>query len=254
VGEDGPRRQAQGPRLSRTPDGGGAGEESRFRLYGRAAGKPLSRRQQDLIDQLLPQLAIPVDSHARTLDPLSLFESKIQKVWLEIGFGGGEHLAGQAGLHPDVGILGVEPYLDGVAKLLTAVEERGLSNVRIHRGDARELAGELTDASLDAVYILFPDPWPKTRHRKRRLVQPAFVAELARLMKPGARLRFATDWGDYADRALGDVLADGRFDWLAERADDWRLPPADHVTTRYQEKRLGDVAPVFLDFVRRPEL
>jgi tRNA (guanine-N7-)-methyltransferase len=108
----------------------------------------------------------------------------------------------------------------------------------------------LSPQSIDRVFILFPDPWPKTRHRKRRLIQPDFVVELARILKPGANLRFATDWADYADRALADILRDGRFDWTAERADDWRKPPADHVTTRYQEKRLGDCAPVFLDFVR----
>jgi tRNA (guanine-N7-)-methyltransferase len=103
---------------------------------------------------------------------------------------------------------------------------------------------------IDRVFILFPDPWPKTRHRKRRIIQPAFVAELARVLKPGGRLRFATDWADYAERALADIVGSPDFIWTAERADDWRLPPADHVTTRYQEKRLGDIAPVFLDFVR----
>ena len=134
--------------------------------------------------------------------------------------------------------------------MLTAIDEQGLSNIRLRRGDARDLVATFADASIDRAFILFPDPWPKTRHRKRRLIQPAFVAELARILKPGAPLRFATDWSDYASRALADILADGRFIWTAERADDWRKPPADHVTTRYQEKRLGDCEPVFLDFVR----
>ncbi len=228
--------------------------QQRHRLYGRAAGKPLSKRQQGLIDDLLPKLAIP-ETGEHALAPLTLFGALnnaegAREVWLEIGFGGGEHLAGQAARNPHVGIVGVEPFIDGVAKLLTAVEEGGLDNVRIRRGDARDLVAQFPDASLDRVFILFPDPWPKTRHRKRRLIQPDFVAELARVMKPGAKLRFATDWADYANRALADVSRDGRFVWQAERADDWRIPPADHVTTRYQEKRLGDCAPVFLDFVR----
>jgi tRNA (guanine-N7-)-methyltransferase len=218
----------------------------KHRLYGRAAGKPLSRTQTARIETLLPKLAIPEGP----LEPLSLFPGA-REAWLEIGFGGGEHLAGQAAVHPQVGIIGVEPFLEGVAKLLSEVEQRSLSNIRIRRGDARDLVAQLAPASIDRSFILFPDPWPKTRHRKRRLIQPEFVAELARVMKPGAPLRFATDWADYADRALADIIRGGLFDWTAERADDWRRPPADHVTTRYQEKKLGDCAPVFLDFVRR---
>ena len=221
-------------------------ERGKRRLYGRAVGKPLSKRQQGLVDTLLPKLAIPEGA----LDPASLFHGK-REVWLEIGFGGGEQLAGQAARHPEAGFLGAEAFLEGVAKLLTQIEEGKLSNIRIRRGDARELIDQLPLASLDRIFVLFPDPWPKARHRKRRLVQPDFVTELARVMKPGARLRFATDWADYANRALADILRDGRFGWTAQRADEWRKPPADHITTRYQEKRLGDCTPVFLDFVRR---
>ncbi len=223
--------------------------EKRHRLYGRAAGKPLSKRQQGLVDDLLPTLAVP-DSGKGALIPVTLFGATVREAWLEIGFGGGEHLSGQAAAHPYVGFIGAEPFVDGVAKLLTAIDEQGLSNVKLRRGDARDLVAQFADASIDRAFILFPDPWPKTRHRKRRLVQLDFVAELARILKPGAKLRFATDWADYANRALADVLRDGRFTWTAERADDWRAAPADHVTTRYQEKRLGDCAPVFLDFVR----
>jgi tRNA (guanine-N7-)-methyltransferase len=221
----------------------------RHRLYGRAAGKPLSKRQQALVDDFLPTLAIP-EANAGALHPVMLFGARAREAWLEIGFGGGEHLAGQAARYPDVGIVGVEPFIDGVAKLLTAVEEGGLTNVKLRRGDARDLVATFADASIDRAFILFPDPWPKTRHRKRRLVQPDFVVELARVLKPGAKLRFATDWADYANRALADISRDGRFTWQADKASDWRVPPADHVTTRYQEKRLGDCEPVFLDFVR----
>ena len=223
--------------------------EQRHRLYGRAAGKPLSKRQQSLVDDLLPTIGIP-ETGKGELFPATLFSAANRGVWLEIGFGGGEHLAGQAALHRDTGILGAEPFVDGVAKLLTMIEEQGLSNIRLRRGDARDLVASFEERSIDRTFILFPDPWPKTRHRKRRLVQPDFVAELARVMKPGAPLRFATDWADYANRALAALIRDGHFEWTATRADDWRQPPADHVTTRYQEKRLGDCAPVFLDFVR----
>jgi tRNA (guanine-N7-)-methyltransferase len=218
----------------------------KHRLYGRAAGKPLSKTQTARVDTLLPKLAIPEGP----LEPLSLFPGA-REAWLEIGFGGGEHLAGQAAAHTDVGIIGIEPFLEGVAKLLSEVEQRQLSNIRIRRGDARDLVAQLASASIDRTFILFPDPWPKTRHRKRRLIQPDFLPDLARVMKPGAKLRFATDWADYASRALADINRSGAFEWTTERANDWRKPPADHITTRYQEKRLGDCEPVFLDFVRR---
>jgi tRNA (guanine-N7-)-methyltransferase len=220
------------------------------RLYGRAVGKPLSPRQQGRIDALLPQLAIP-DGAIGSLSPANLFDGA-REIWLEIGFGGGEHLAGQAALHPEIGFLGAEPFLEGVAKLLAQIEGRQLTNIRIRRGDARELVDQLAPASIDRVFVLFPDPWPKTRHRKRRLIQPDFVASLARVMKAGAGVRFATDWADYASRALADLLRDGRFKWPAACADDWRKPPADHITTRYQEKRLGDCSPVFFDLIHKP--
>ena len=147
--------------------------------------------------------------------------------------------------------MGAEPFLNGVASALRHVDERGLANVRLHAGDARALMAALPDACLDRMIILFPDPWPKARHHKRRLVQDDFVAEAVRLLKPGGRLRFATDWADYADWALRRLTASPHLAWLAETADDWCNPPADHVTTRYEEKRLGDCAPVFLDFTRR---
>jgi len=218
----------------------------RNRLYGRSAGKPLSKTAAGRVETLLPKLAIPEGR----LDLKALFPAA-GEVWLEIGFGGGEHLAGQAAQRADVGFLGAEPFLDGIAKILAEIEERKLSNIRLRRGDARDLVAQLPDQSIARAFILFPDPWPKARHRKRRLVQPDFLAELARVLKPGAGVRFATDWADYANRALADFLRDGGFEWQADRADDWRKPPADHVTTRYQEKRLGDCAPVFFDFVRR---
>jgi tRNA (guanine-N7-)-methyltransferase len=217
--------------------------EPRRRLYGRSGGRPLSALQAARLERLLPELSLPPDL------PFG-FRPEGAAAWLEIGFGGGEHLVAQARAHRAVSFLAAEPFMEGVAKTVSAIEQEGLSNIRFWRGDGRDLADRLDDASIDRVFILFPDPWPKTRHRKRRLIQPAFVETLRRIVKPGGQVRFATDWADYAERALADFLADGGFAWTARTADDWRSSPSDHVRTRYQEKGLGDCAPVFLDFVR----
>ena len=219
-----------------------------LRTFGRIKGRALRAGRAQLMADRLPELTL--DLSGGPLDPHGLMPSA-RALWIEIGFGGGEHLSGQAARHPDVLLLGAEPFVDGQAKLVSQVQAQGLANVRIHPGDARELLAALPDASAGRVFILFPDPWPKTRHHKRRLVQPEFVEELARALKPGGALRFATDWKDYADWALERILRSGLFDWPAGRADDWRRPPADHVTTRYESKGLGDCARIFLDFIRR---
>ena len=216
-----------------------------LRSYGRIKSRPIKPRQAALVETLLPQIRAP----QAPFDPRELMP-QADEVWLEIGFGGGEHMASQAARAPNVLIIGCEPFLNGVASAVRHVDEQGLKNVRIKDGDARELIGHLPDACLNRVFILFPDPWPKARHHKRRIVQPEVLADLARVMKPGGKLRFATDVGGYADWALERVLASPDFKWAAERADDWRVPPADHITTRYEEKRLGDCEPVFFDFER----
>ena len=215
-----------------------------IRSYGRTGGRPLSPRQRTLVEEMLPQLRIPADADALA-EPLALFEPGRQALWLEIGFGGGEHVTAQAARHPAVGYLASEVFVEGLAKCLSDIEERGLTNVRLWDEDARALIDLLPDACLDRVFILFPDPWPKKKHHKRRIIQSDFLDALARVMKPGAHLRFATDVRSYADEALERFLAHGAFDWLAEKADDWRLAPADHVRTRYQTKNLGDIAPVY---------
>ena len=220
----------------------------RRQIWGRRQGpglKPARRRQ---LDERLPQLQIELPAEGR-LDPKSLFDTDKQGLRLEIGFGGGEHLAAQAKAHPLIGFLGVEPFLDGVGKLVGRVDADGLVNVRILTDDARLLLLALPDACLDRIDVLFPDPWPKQRHQKRRIVNRQTVAQMARVLKLGGELRLATDIRDYAQWMLEAALAEPGLAWTAERADDWRLPPEDHVPTRYQAKaeRAGRAA-TFLRF------
>ena len=200
------------------------------------------------MDTLLPAIAVP-DPKAGAVDPRALMPDA-KEVWLEIGFGGGEHMAAQAARRPDALVIGCEPFLNGVASALRHVEEGDLKNVRIHADDARDLVDALPDASVDRVLILFPDPWHKARHNKRRLIQDETAQALARILKPGGRLRFVTDWKDYADWALERLGRTPGLRWLAEEADDWRVAPPDHVVTRYEEKKLGDTPPIFLEFER----
>ena len=185
------------------------------------------------------------------LDPALLFEPGPRAVWLEIGFGGGEHLATLAALHPDVGFLGVEPFINGVAKLLRAVETQSLANVRVLRDDARLLLKALPDASVERAFVLFPDPWPKLRHQKRRIVNPETVADLARVVRPGGELRLATDDPGYARWMLAVMLGERRFAWQAERAADWQERPGDWPGTRYEAKALAaGRRPTYLRFAR----
>ncbi|KJS23841.1 MAG: tRNA (guanine-N7)-methyltransferase [Hyphomonadaceae bacterium BRH_c29] len=214
-----------------------------IRSFGRIGGRALSARQQALVDDLLPKLTVPDGLR----DPKDLFPD-LKETWLEIGFGGGEHMAEQARRHRDVGFIGCEPFIEGMAKALTQVDADGLSNVRLRMEDARPLVNALAPGSLDRVFIMFPDPWPKKKQQKRRLIQPDFLDSLHRACRTGARVRFATDVASYADEALGRFRQHGGYRWLAERADDWRTAPTDHVTTRYETKRLGDCTPVWFDF------
>ena len=219
-----------------------------IRTFGRTGGRPLSPRQQQLIETRLDHWRLPQPA-APDFQPLSLFPSA-RAVWLEIGFGGGEHLVAQAAANPDTGFIGCEPFVEGVAKAIAGIEDNGLANVRLWPDDARLLLDAFAPASIARVFILFPDPWPKRRQQKRRLVQPDVVAGFARVLAPGGRLRFATDVASYADEALLAFLGSDAFEWTAARADDWRCPPADHVTTRYEAKKLGDCAPIWYDFLR----
>lgn len=216
-----------------------------LRSFGRTRGRPLRKSRAALLETVLPVLATP----AGPFDPRRIAPDP-REVWLEIGFGAGEHLAGQAARAPDVLVLGAEPFVNGVASAARLVGDKDLTNVRLHGGDGRDLMAALPAASIDRMFLLFPDPWPKTRHHKRRLVTPAFVAEAARILRPGGEFRFATDWADYADWTLARFLAAPTFSWMAQEAADWRRPPPDHLPTRYELKRLGDCAPVWLRFLR----
>ena len=208
------------------------------RLYGRRRGRPLRQGRQLLQQELLPRLAVTLPEQG-TLEPASLFPASPAAVWLEIGFGGGEHLAEQAERHPGIGFIGSEVFENGIARLVGEVARRDLGNVRILADDARLLLDCLAPASLGRVFILFPDPWPKLRHHKRRLVAPATLDRLAVVMQPGAELRLATDDPGYLVWMLEHVTAHPHFVWLARCAADWRERPADWPATRYEEKALA---------------
>jgi tRNA (guanine-N7-)-methyltransferase len=220
-------------------------------FFGRRKGKPLRPGRARLMQTLLPQIAVP-EGDSR-LDPAGLFARPVSAVWLEIGFGGGEHLAAQAAAHPEIGIVGCEAFLNGVARLLSLIDSTpATETVRILHGDVRALMPRLPDASLDRIFLLFPDPWPKTRHAERRFIGPANLPELSRLLKDGAELRVASDDMTYIRWALRHLIEHPDFAWTAQGPDDWLGRPADWVPTRYEQKALRQGrAPVVLRFVRK---
>lgn len=233
------------------------------RFHGRRHGRRLRPGRQRLMTELLPRLAVPLPPPGALLnpgedaigriDPVALFSGPVRDLWLEIGFGGGEHLAAQAQAHPEIGLIGCEPYINGVAALLGHVERDGIANVRIHPGDARDLLDALPDACIGRVFVLFPDPWPKKRHARRRLVSAETLAALARTMADGAELRLATDDPGYLAWMLEHLLRCPDFRWTARGPGDWRQRPADWPATRYEEKAAGQGRKsVFLRFVRMP--
>jgi tRNA (guanine-N7-)-methyltransferase len=219
-------------------------------FFGRHKGRPLRVHQSELLTTLLPRLAVdlaqPAPSDLRALFP------DAAEVRLEIGFGGGEHLLAQAAAHPSVGFIGCEAFVNGMAKMLAAIEARGISNVRLHFGDAGDLLPWLPDGSLGRVDLLYPDPWPKRRHWKRRFVQDASIAALARILRADGEFRFATDIADYAAWTLLRILRAPQFAWTARRADDWRMPWPGFERTRYEAKALREGrTPCYLVFRRR---
>jgi tRNA (guanine-N7-)-methyltransferase len=220
-------------------------DRNRRKLYGRRKGPKLSERQAGLRRTLLSELAYHPGG-----DPLAQFPNSVREVWLEVGFGAGEHLIWQAEQHPHVGLIGAEPYEMGVAKLLTKLEESSLNTVRLYEGDGRDIIDALPDQSLGRFFLLFPDPWPKTRHHKRRFLQTDMLGQLARVLKPGAELRFGTDDKSYLPYALERLMAHPAFDWLAQGPSDWKTRPADWPPTRYETKAIKG-PPTFLRFARR---
>jgi tRNA (guanine-N7-)-methyltransferase len=216
------------------------GGAQRFQLYGRRKGKALRPHHTKLIAELLPKLAF---------DPERLDAQRPAR--LEIGFGGGEHLAHQAALHPDIAFIGAEPFVNGVAKLLALIEARDLRNISVHAGDARELFAVLPDRSLERIYLLYPDPWPKTRHHRRRLVSQENLRDFRRLLQPGGLFLFASDIDHYVQWTLFETRRAGGFTWLAKEASDWHTPFPEWIETRYEAKarREGRV-PTYLMFRR----
>jgi tRNA (guanine-N7-)-methyltransferase len=237
-------------------------ERQRGMLYGRRKGPSLSARQEHLLENLLPKLTLHIQ---QGLDPRSYFSpppggeaeahsasggGRIDDVWLEIGFGAGEHLHWQATHNPRTGLIGAEPFVNGVAKLLSKIEDEPAPNIRLHMGDARDILAALPDASLGRVFVLFPDPWPKMRHHKRRFIQTQMLDHLARVMNSGAELRFASDDAPLFEYTLERLMAHPQFEWTAAGAKDWKQRTPDWPQTRYEAKQLHGV-PAFLRFVRR---
>ncbi|MDF2366988.1 tRNA (guanosine(46)-N(7))-methyltransferase TrmB [Sneathiella sp.] len=219
-------------------------------LYGRRRGKPLRKGQQRLIDSRLPALTIPLD--ADMLDLPGLFDAPCRTFWLEIGFGSGEHLAWQANANPDIGFIGCEPYINGVATLLGKLEENDAENVRLHNDAAELLIEKLPDASIERSFILFPDPWPKSGHKKRRFVSKENIDTLARVIKPGGELRIGTDHEDYGAWILWHMLQSDKFIWISEKPEDWRERGSDWPPTRYEMKAVEKgLRPVYYRFRRQ---
>jgi tRNA (guanine-N7-)-methyltransferase len=219
-------------------------------FFGRRKGHPLRQRQAALMDTLLPQLKLDLAAPAPA-DLRALFPG-VEEVRLESGFGGGEHLIAEALLHPRSGFIGIEPFVNGMAKALAAIDEHKLQNIRLHHGDATDILAWLPAASLVRFDLLYPDPWPKRRHWKRRFVQDESVAAIARIVRPGGEFRFASDIPDYVAWTLMRLTRSPDFTWTAEQADDWRAAWPGFSGTRYEAKakREGRV-PCYLIFRRK---
>jgi tRNA (guanine-N7-)-methyltransferase len=227
-----------------------AGESRKPRaFFGRRKGHRLRPGQAALLDTLLPRLALDLGAPARDLP--CLFADPVDEVRLEIGFGGGEYLVSEARAHPRVGFIGVEPFVNGMAKVLSVIAAEPLANIRLHHGDATEVLAWLPAGSLTQVDLVYPDPWPKRRHWKRRFVQDGSVAALARVLRPNGEFRFATDIADYAAWTLQHLTRSAHFVWTAERADHWRNAWPGFPGTRYEAKakRAGRM-PCYLIFRR----
>ncbi len=236
--------------VSDHPAMSGAPDQRQGAFFGRRKGHALRPRQAELLATLLPRLALdltrPAPADLRMLFPAA------SEVRLESGFGGGEHLIAEAERQPGTGFIGVEPFVNGMAKALAAIAERGLTNIRLHHGDTTELLAWLPEAGLARFDLLYPDPWHKRRHWKRRFVQDESLARIARLLRPGGEFRFASDISGYVTWTLARALRQAELHWTAETADDWRRPWPEFRGTRYEAKaRREGRTPCYLTFVRR---
>lgn len=219
-------------------------------FFGRRKGHALKPRQAALFETLLPKLAIDLTKPAPA-DLRTLFAG-VDSVRVESGFGGGEHLMTEATAHPNTGFIGIEPFINGMAKALVVIDERKLSNIRLHHGDATDMLAWLPKSSLARFDLLYPDPWPKKRHWKRRFVQDKSVAEIASAVRPGGEFRFASDIPSYIEWTLTRLLRSPDFIWTAEQADDWRKPWPGFTRTRYEAKAVREGrAPCYLIFRRK---
>lgn len=198
-----------------------------------------------MLETRLPELSVP-DPAAGPLDPASLFDGAKRALWVEIGFGAGEHLIWQAERNPDVGLIGAEPFLNGLTACIAAVDESGVQNVRLHGEDARPLLKALPEASVEKLFVLHPDPWRKRRHWDRRIIGPQGLDLMARVLADGGELRTATDHAGYQVWMMRHLRADQRFEWQAKKADDWRVRPDDWPETRYAAKAVVEGRPITL--------
>jgi len=220
---------------NRETDASDATVEGQRAFFGRRKGHKLRAHQADLMAQLLPQLAIDITG-PRCGDLAGLFDAPVDSVRLEIGFGGGEHLIAEARAFPNSGFIGCEPYVNGMAKILTLIEAGDIGNIRLFAGDAAELLAWVPPMSLARIDLIHPDPWPKRRHWKRRFVQDATITAMARALGRGGEFRFVSDISDYCAWTLSHFMRTSDFLWTAERATDWREPWADYTMTRYGRK------------------
>lgn len=223
-----------------------SGEPRAF--FGRRSGKKLHGGQKAVVDAALPELEIKLEG---PLDPRSLFPDA-GRIVVEIGYGGGEHLARKATEEPQTGFIGCEVFTGGIGKMVQAIAEKDLRSVRLFTDDALKLLVALPEACLDAVYLLYPDPWPKTRHHKRRFVSPTTVTELGRVIRPGGTFYFATDIEDYADWTLAHIVRSADFEFLPERPGSWHEPYPGWQPTRYEQKarREGRMTSFYFSFAR----
>lgn len=221
------------------------------RVYGRRLAKPLKKTSEARLREFFPKYSISLEDNK--LDLAGLFDHSPKEYWLEIGFGKGEHLVAQAKANPDVGFIGCEPFINGVSGLVDHIVRDNVTNIRFFMDDARLLMDAMEEGSIARAFILFPDPWRKKRHHKRRIVSPGNLIVLAKLLKDDAQLRIATDHHDYCRWILARLMENPNFCWNADHPDQWHKRPEDWPPTRYEQKALAvGRESAYMTFVRRP--